>query len=173
MSRFKYVAKVCGFEQEANFEFDEEIDAPEFPRGKDAVEVLRTVVRHHDSEMFNNRKWNCVICGGPATKLVYHPVSYLTSETPQIRDLPNAVCSPACQKKETDNVHNVMFDLTGLRPGQANTNERGLACDECGRKTKLLLCSKCRRTYYCSRECQTSAWNKVHKFLCQPADEQG
>ncbi|KAI5893440.1 uncharacterized protein SCHCODRAFT_02575020 [Schizophyllum commune H4-8] len=38
-------------------------------------------------------------------------------------------------------------------------------CAVCGSGGKAFLCSRCKKTYYCSRKCQTGDW-KVHKHLC-------
>eukprot|EP00536_Pseudo-nitzschia_multiseries_P001996 jgi/Psemu1/301159/fgenesh1_kg.26_\ len=45
--------------------------------------------------------------------------------------------------------------------------------DHCANCTKLLpkmnQCSRCRMVKYCSRECQSSHWKKVHKSSCVKA----
>jgi hypothetical protein len=38
-------------------------------------------------------------------------------------------------------------------------------CSVCGRRDKILLCSKCEHSMYCSIECQTSDWTN-HKTTC-------
>lgn len=40
-------------------------------------------------------------------------------------------------------------------------------CLNCGDSGAKLRCSKCKRAYFCSRECQTKAW-KTHKADCMP-----
>lgn len=43
------------------------------------------------------------------------------------------------------------------------------ACDVCDKHNiKLFVCGKCKYTHYCSKECQTEAWKRIHKQLCKP-----
>ena len=44
--------------------------------------------------------------------------------------------------------------------------EKGTAkvCNKCG-NPGTLRCSKCKKVYYCSKECQKSDW-KTHKLSC-------
>jgi hypothetical protein len=39
-------------------------------------------------------------------------------------------------------------------------------CEVCHKKGELKVCSRCRIVYYCSAECQKTAW-KVHKNVCK------
>eukprot|EP01114_Cavostelium_apophysatum_P013086 TRINITY_DN3091_c0_g1_i1.p1 TRINITY_DN3091_c0_g1~~TRINITY_DN3091_c0_g1_i1.p1 ORF type:complete len:199 (-),score=19.18 TRINITY_DN3091_c0_g1_i1:24-620(-) len=41
-------------------------------------------------------------------------------------------------------------------------------CAICGKISKT-LCGRCKKQYYCSRECQSEAW-KTHKALCKPQE---
>ena len=62
-----------------------------------------------------------------------------------------------------------------LHPGGDNARNRlfgtldpvsGGKCDACGRTdTKLKACSRCKRAWYCSTDCQKSDWT-VHKQNC-------
>eukprot|EP00961_Rhodomonas_salina_P275856 3726581-Rhodomonas_salina.4 len=36
---------------------------------------------------------------------------------------------------------------------------------------KLLVCSRCRSSKYCSKECQTAAWKSGHSKACRPKVE--
>jgi len=53
----------------------------------------------------------------------------------------------------------------------------GDQCDGCGKKKrdeKLLVCSRCEITYYCSKECQTTHWKadpRGHKQMCRKKGE--
>eukprot|EP00439_Symbiodinium_sp_Y106_P046912 s7180_g6.t1 len=45
-------------------------------------------------------------------------------------------------------------------------------CDKCDKEfEKLLQCAKCKKAFYCSRECQTDAW-KRHKNICRKPEEE-
>lgn len=48
-------------------------------------------------------------------------------------------------------------------------------CAHCGKAEtaghRLERCSKCHLAFYCSRECQVSAWRDGHKLLCGDADK--
>lgn len=41
----------------------------------------------------------------------------------------------------------------------------GPRCENCGSRNKLMICSRCRRVYYCSKEHQVADW-KRHKKQC-------
>mmetsp|Transcript_50738 Transcript_50738/g.61075 ORF Transcript_50738/g.61075 Transcript_50738/m.61075 type:complete len:335 (+) Transcript_50738:188-1192(+) len=49
----------------------------------------------------------------------------------------------------------------------------GIHCDFCKRKgTKLFKCARCRREFYCSKECQRKQWTeKDHKVYCRKEGE--
>jgi hypothetical protein len=51
------------------------------------------------------------------------------------------------------------------------TNVNQVVCHTCAMKASvenpLKLCSKCKKVYYCSRECQLDDWKKGHKEQCQ------
>ena len=42
-----------------------------------------------------------------------------------------------------------------------------LGCHVCGAATNA-RCGKCRKRFYCSRECQKEDWQNNHQHLCQP-----
>ena len=46
-----------------------------------------------------------------------------------------------------------------------NHTETGECCI-CGTKTNM-KCKGCKKTYYCSRECQKIDWNNGHKHTCK------
>lgn len=50
---------------------------------------------------------------------------------------------------------------------RANT-ESCAACGMSGAGVKLLKCMRCRKVWYCSKECQTADWKSSHKRVCQP-----
>lgn len=43
-------------------------------------------------------------------------------------------------------------------------------CAECG-ATEASLCSGCRKIRYCGRECQSTAWKRAHKHVCNTPDQ--
>lgn len=43
------------------------------------------------------------------------------------------------------------------------------SCETCGKKTHI-RCSSCKKSYYCSRECQIAGW-KLHKHACIKTEE--
>lgn len=52
----------------------------------------------------------------------------------------------------------------------------GSKCDCCGKKRNdvegvLLRCTRCRRAYYCSRDCQQHSWKAGHKKCCCKPDD--
>ena len=44
-------------------------------------------------------------------------------------------------------------------------------CFSCRKKTHLKICARCKREWFCSKECQTIGW-KQHKTYCTPIAEQ-
>ncbi|CAG5035443.1 unnamed protein product [Parnassius apollo] len=46
-----------------------------------------------------------------------------------------------------------------------SSKEKGLRCDNCLQKLKVLKCSGCQFVHYCGRLCQRDAWNE-HKWEC-------
>ncbi|XP_007467051.1 PREDICTED: egl nine homolog 1 [Lipotes vexillifer] len=52
-------------------------------------------------------------------------------------------------------------------PGGPSPSERDRQyCELCGKMENLLRCSRCRRSFYCSKEHQRQDWKK-HKLVCQ------
>uniref|UniRef100_A0A0A9XN62 hypoxia-inducible factor-proline dioxygenase n=1 Tax=Lygus hesperus TaxID=30085 RepID=A0A0A9XN62_LYGHE len=45
-------------------------------------------------------------------------------------------------------------------------------CEQCPASQNLLVCSKCKNAYYCSKEHQTADWRR-HKTVCFPAERPG
>jgi len=56
---------------------------------------------------------------------------------------------------------------TGARTSQKN--ERVCANMNCDKPAPQHLCGRCRKVYYCSRDCQLAHWKKGHKKTCVPA----
>ncbi|CAH2068269.1 unnamed protein product, partial [Iphiclides podalirius] len=46
-----------------------------------------------------------------------------------------------------------------------SSKEKGVRCDNCLQKLKVLKCSGCQFVHYCGRLCQKNAWNE-HKWEC-------
>jgi len=45
-------------------------------------------------------------------------------------------------------------------------------CDACGKPTKGLACTGCKKTYYCDRDCQKAHW-PIHRAVCKKAKRRG
>jgi len=64
--------------------------------------------------------------------------------------------------------------LEGIRAERDNENRRVWQCDNpaceaaAAPSAQLLKCARCKRTHYCSRECQKADWS-VHKLTCRKA----
>ena len=59
----------------------------------------------------------------------------------------------------------------GHDPGPHSTGfdcEVEHACAACGKTGAKKCCSRCKRVWYCSKDCQTAAW-KTHKLVCKSA----
>jgi hypothetical protein len=57
---------------------------------------------------------------------------------------------------------------------QARLGDPLITCDVCGKCAlghKMKRCGKCKQAFYCTRECQETAWRKGHRRNCIPKDE--
>merc|ERR1712034_61032 len=70
-------------------------------------------------------------------------------------------CSPNCQKKHWKNGHE----------HQCLPQKHLKKCSNCEKREKgknvFLFCSRCRSVRYCSKECQTNHWKRVHEKKCK------
>ncbi|CAM9168970.1 unnamed protein product [Rangifer tarandus platyrhynchus] len=56
-------------------------------------------------------------------------------------------------------------------PGGPSPSERDRQyCELCGKMENLLRCSRCRSSFYCSKEHQRQDWKK-HKLVCQVGEK--
>ena len=55
-------------------------------------------------------------------------------------------------------------------PGSSIKSGDPSKCSVCDNEGKMLVCAKCLREFYCSKECQRKDW-KVHKQVCMVPDE--
>lgn len=46
-------------------------------------------------------------------------------------------------------------------------------CAECGAKEDLQQCARCKKVKYCGRECQVSAYRRIHKTVCCKPNQLG
>jgi len=61
-------------------------------------------------------------------------------------------------------------NCSGLPPPDGDRLLSGLVicgyCGKLGSKDDIKACARCRRTFYCTRECQVAAWKAGHKLAC-------
>jgi len=64
-------------------------------------------------------------------------------------------------------VQSVAFEFKQLR--HVNHVEHGTVCSYCSGKptTRLSVCSACKRVKYCSRDCQSIHWKRIHRIVCK------
>ncbi len=78
-------------------------------------------------------------------------------------------------KKPMKKTHLMHVGLGGTSFAEINNliDVGGLHCDCCKAKAKkLLVCERCKKTYYCSPECQKKQWkNNGHKIHCRKDGE--
>jgi len=83
------------------------------------------------------------------------------------------------RKKLLDYIRSVAKMAGSMQPQSSADRERGNTrlCRHCSNsdpssefQRSLLTCSRCKLTYYCSKECQKLDW-KRHKLLCVPVDK--
>lgn len=46
------------------------------------------------------------------------------------------------------------------------------SCQKCAVGYKLFRCSRCKRSHYCSRDCQAKHWRRGHKRECTPVEDE-
>lgn len=64
---------------------------------------------------------------------------------------------------------NKVSDMINIQVAKHSRKQRGVdKCTNCGQKssTKIMVCSLCKSTQYCSRECQKKHWKNGHKSDC-------
>lgn len=78
-------------------------------------------------------------------------------------DLHSKICknNPTYEKEFNDNI------LKRLYPHCYDKIKNNIKCESCGVDLKdLYRCSRCKKTYYCSEQCQINNWSQ-HKLLCK------
>lgn len=109
----------------------------------------------------------CYGCSGPATQVVQVPTGSWFEERPTVVE---GAAILLCQQASCDAKakQEFMMQMQGL----TNVFEKSLKATDlkqCANCTKLgedmLRCSRCKATYYCSKECQTRDWPR-HKLKC-------
>ncbi|KAF2101177.1 hypothetical protein NA57DRAFT_72620 [Rhizodiscina lignyota] len=78
-------------------------------------------------------------------------------------------------KKSTYGTAKITLDINGKRtvnPHWLYQKSSAKICTYCKKKPeKLLQCSRCRSTWYCSKDCQTHDWD-IHRNLCEAPQNQ-
>ena len=79
----------------------------------------------HTEEMFKAEKWKCIECGKKATRLVFHPVSYMHLVQPMVIDMPGPVCkSSQCEKDHKKNYAEMLESAQDLDDLPVSTDRR-------------------------------------------------
>lgn len=63
----------------------------------------------------------------------------------------------------------VELDYSGMARGTGILAK--VSCDFCEKICKGILCSRCKKTRYCSRSCQSEHWIAVHKAECKDSSK--
>lgn len=77
---------------------------------------------------------------------------------------------PAGVNPEDPSNYSHYFGPSGGLRKKSQVNKDQDKCDHCGREQSLLgqklkMCVRCKKTFYCGKECQKAAWKK-HKKVC-------
>ncbi|CAE8620131.1 unnamed protein product [Polarella glacialis] len=56
-------------------------------------------------------------------------------------------------------------------PSSGASGSKKSICDHCGLAGASMCCSKCKRMYYCGRDCQRRAWAEDHRWRCKLASK--
>ncbi|KLJ12373.1 hypothetical protein EMPG_09538 [Blastomyces silverae] len=138
-------------------------------------QFLQSVISVYNQEIFSARQWMCQICGKPARALYHGMVPFLNSELgpssdfqPSVWDSVVPICSAAgeCDFKAEEVAKETFRDAL---PKVVICCEYG--CESCGIVENVKRCAGCRRIWYCSKACQSSAWPK-HKKACRQAQKE-
>jgi hypothetical protein len=101
--------------------------------------------------------------GGAANSVVYNPVA-----SKKLRDIHSAGSSMKRDVLKFYRKRTTCYCLKGMHLEARKTLPKLGGCDHCGvvkERALLMVCSRCRITQYCSRECQIADWSR-HKEFC-------
>mmetsp|Transcript_85462 Transcript_85462/g.171112 ORF Transcript_85462/g.171112 Transcript_85462/m.171112 type:complete len:538 (-) Transcript_85462:796-2409(-) len=65
------------------------------------------------------------------------------------------------------------WGISTIRPITLEATEvkEVVVCAACGKEKASQVCSRCKETRYCSRECQTKHWKSDHKAVCKKPED--
>ena len=115
-------------------------------------------------------KYQCRGCGKACTQ-VKKSIFAVKEPSAALRIFNYACCrSVKCEAKTEDLKFKDLKKYKTAKYGTANskTPVEGV-CQGCGKKGVTLKCSKCRKVYYCGKECQKMDWITGHKHVCREA----
>lgn len=136
----------------------------------------------YQREILTSGNYPCSQCGKPATGLVQSPMTDYTGDL-MIQDIAVAtVCDNRdCVIKARGESLDIYAQLgsfldslkaEGIGVDIPSIEDPARICLGCGTiegESKLRTCSRCKRAYFCNRECQSKAWKK-HKKDCRPPE---
>lgn len=154
-------------------------------KGNFEYNLAHAIALPYKQEMLESGTFVCKECGKPATEVLQCPTTNWTEDPPIIQDIAvTTLCGKEdCIRKAQGSVLDLFADMskllktvketvkekTGLDVPSVDPEESARICFQCGNvdsEKKLRKCSRCKRTYFCDKECQQKAW-KRHKKDCR------
>lgn len=154
-------------------------------KGNFDYNLAHAVALAYNDEILACNNFVCKECDEPAKYLMHTPTTQWEEDPPLILDFS---VTPSCGKQECfhkskSSTLNMFADLnklmrrvkekTGEEIPTRAPGEMSRSCLKCGKianSNELRKCSRCKRVYYCDKECQRKSWKK-HKKDCRPPEE--
>lgn len=168
----RYIANITDGTTEATFERTKLVPKAALERAKRDDGFLynfaHSIAFSYNEEILQSGKYVCKECGKPAVMVLQSPTTSLTDDDPPL--IHDIMAMPLCGGQDCDikaknsflglieNFQELMKQVKETTDVDVNVNlDRDLpkTCLHCGKvDDSLLKCSRCKRAFFCDRDCQ-------------------